>query len=509
MKKQTLVLHAAITAALGLMALNAQATTTSATATVFAKEILQGTTPNATALTLPNLTVVTNVAIPANSTIYVYVKLNGASLSAQPVVTPAINTSILSDSDGTGTVAAGAALTTAPVSLGTTTGSANPTALAAGVDYIVVKMTTNAGVYGVGATLVTISGLAVNNATALLTSAITGSASIGIGAPTSRFGALPASASNYDAASTATNLATSAQGITVASVGATSATAKIDLTAATPSTLFTGAATTTIVDLGSYTATNGTAKNAAAATYAIATDTLSGTVTSTAGAFAAMGTSGQFWVTTTANGCAAGLPAAGALNLAQSAVFATTAAAAAATSVPLVSTGANAPVSGTVYRLCMSISGTIAMTPFTPSATFSLNKGTGTATDSADVTAVTAMQTLAYNGSSVDLLNYIPAAVTGYQQTVRIINTGTVSATPFIALVDETTGMAGTAVSTGVSIPAGGVVRLSQATVEGLVGAQAANVRPRLRITAATNGMKVQSFFNNANGAYTNLSGTE
>ena len=88
MKKQTLVLNAAISAALGLMALNAQATTTSATATVFAKEILQGTTPNATALTLPNLTVVSNVAIPANSTVYLYIKLTGGSLSAQPVVTP-------------------------------------------------------------------------------------------------------------------------------------------------------------------------------------------------------------------------------------------------------------------------------------------------------------------------------------------------------------------------------------------------------------------------------------
>ena len=114
------------------------------------------------------------------------------------------------------------------------------------------------------------------------------------------------------------------------------------------------------------------------------------------------------------------------------------------------------------------------------------------------------------NGSSVDMRNYIPSAVSGYLQTVRIWNGGA-SAVVSAALIDENTGVAGTAVVVSGTIPTGGTVRLSQAFLENALGVAnfPANVRPRIRFTAPTTKMEVQSFFNNANGAYTNLSGIE
>ncbi len=114
------------------------------------------------------------------------------------------------------------------------------------------------------------------------------------------------------------------------------------------------------------------------------------------------------------------------------------------------------------------------------------------------------------NGSSVDMRNYIPSAVTGYIQTVRIWNGGA-AAIVSAALIDENTGVVGTAVAVSGTIPTGGTVRLSQAFLENALGVAnfPASVRPRIRFTAPTTKMEIQSFFNNANGAYTNLSGIE
>ena len=113
------------------------------------------------------------------------------------------------------------------------------------------------------------------------------------------------------------------------------------------------------------------------------------------------------------------------------------------------------------------------------------------------------------NGSQIDVRNYIPAAVTGYIQTVRLYNGGSSAVDVSVSLINEATGVAGTPAVIAAQVPAQGSVRLSQAQIEAAVGAQLSTVRPRLRFTAPTSSLQVQSFFNNANGAYTNLSGTE
>lgn len=503
MKKSNAILQAAVAAALLTMAVGAQATTTSATSTVFAKEILQGTTPAATALTLGNLTITSNVSIPANSTVYVYVKLSGASLSALPTFTPTNAALTVRHSDGTGAAVAGAGQIATAVDLGTTTGTANPTAVAAGVDYVVFQVNTNAAVIGVGTSLGTLSGLAVNNAAGVLTTNITATASVGIGAPASRFGALAASASNHDTTSTATTLASTAQGITLAAAAGTAG--KIDLTTATPSINFTGAASATQIDLGSITATDGTAKTAAAAAYAIAAgDTLGAVVTAPAGFFAPLGTTGKLWVTTTANTCAVAAPAPGVTNIAQSTAFTTKALAAAATSVTLASTGAFPPVTGTVYRVCMSIDGATTAVPGTPSIVATLTKAAGTAVDSNNVTASTNLWKLDYNGSQTDVVNYVPAAVAGFTNIIRVVNTGAVAANISVAKIAESTGTVGTAGVVATSVPAGGTVRLTQAQIEAVIGAVASTERPRLRLTAPTNGMTVQNLMY-SNGVYTSI----
>jgi hypothetical protein len=160
--------------------------------------------------------------------------------------------------------------------------------------------------------------------------------------------------------------------------------------------------------------------------------------------------------------------------------------------------------------LCSDYSGKTAssvISLFKPTVTASYTKASTAYTGS--TLAASTGYDLTNNGQIVDVLNYIPAAVTGYIQTVRLINTGTVDAQASVAVINEATGVVGTAAPIGAVIPAGGSLRLSQAAIEAVIGTQAATVRPRLRFSAATNSLKVQSLFNNANGAYTNLSGIE
>lgn len=525
MMKRNVIIHTAIASALLAMAASAQATTVStvATAPIFAKELLQGTTPLVTALTIPaaNAIVVTaNTSIPAGSTVRVYVKLNGASISNIPSVAPGINSATVAQADGTGAGGAGVSIALNASSLGTTTGTANPAAVGAGVDYIVFTLNTIATPIGVGGVIATIGGVAtgagatapliVNNATALLTAPLTVTASVGVGAPIARFGALAASASNYDTTSAAANIATSAQGITLTAVANSNA-GLIDLTATPVGSQFAGAVSTILAQLGSFTATNGTAVQADGASaynmvsQAAATG-LNLTVAAPAGFFAALETAGKLSFDSSAT-CATGIAG---VNGMTSAAFGTKALAAAATSIAVPSTAL--PTSATPYYLCMYLPAhtatSTALIAGQPTLAGTITHSS-TAIDSNTVLAATNMWPLALNGAQVDVLNYIPSAVTGYIQTVRLINTGAISAQASVAVINEATGVVGTAVPVGASIPAGGSLRLSQAQIETAIGAQAATVRPRLRFTAPTNGLKAQSLFNNANGAYTNLSGIE
>ncbi|HZW26126.1 MAG TPA: hypothetical protein VFF26_11640 [Gallionella sp.] len=528
MMKNQKVLSLAIAAALGLMAANAQATTVTATAPVFAKELFQGSTPAATAITIPvanAIRVVANTAIPANSTVYVYVKLTGASISTIPSVAPGVASAIVSNADGTGAGAAGVSITLAAASLGTTTGTANPAAVGAGVDYIVFKLVTVADGIGVGGTVATIGGaatgagtsvaLALNNAAAILTTPITATASVGIGAPASRFGALPATASNYDATSAATNVASSAQGVTLAAA-ANTAPGKIDLAAATGSaTRFAttpaadAAVSATIAQLGSFTATNGTAVQADGATaYTMASQAgatgLSLTVAAPAGFFGALGTTGKVALDTSAT-CATG---AGGVNGMTTAAFATAAAAAAATSVTIPSTAL--PTTATAYYVCyhQQATNTVAMVEGTPTLAATLTH-TATTTDSNNALAATSLAAMLFNGQTVDVRNYVPVANAGWQNYLRVINTGSVAAQVKVSILPEAGGAATTPVVLINSLAAGAAQTLTPTQIEAAIGAQAAAARPRLRVTAPTNGLEVQNILFTPNGSFTAMQGKE
>ena len=510
MKTRNLILQAAISSALLVMAGSSFATTvsTGSAAPAFAKELFQGTTPNATALTLPPIVVTSNVSIPANSTVYVYVKLNGASISTIPTVLPGVAAAKVEGG------VAGASTALAADNLGTTTGTANPAAVGAGVDYLVFKLENFATPIGVGATIATIgdaTALQVNNATALLTAPITATASVGLGAPVNRFGALPAAASSYDATSTAVNVATSTQGISLTATANTNA-GLIDLAASPIASQFTTtgsntAVSATVAQLGTFKATNSATAVKADGTTAYtmagqaAATGLSLTVAAPAGFFAALGTTGVMTLDSSAT-CAG---ASAGVNGMASAVFATDAAAAAATSVTIPSTAL--PTSATPYYLCMVLpthtATSPALVPATPTLAATLTH-TATNTDSNNSVAATNMYPLAYNGSQIDINNFVPAAVTGYTNFIRVINTGSRSAEINVAKIDSTTGNAGASGVLGGSgfvVAPGATVNFTPAQVDAALGtAISGSERPRLRITAQTNGLKGQSLLSQPNG---------
>ena len=509
MKKRNLILSSAVALAFGLGSFGAQATTvTTGTLTqIYATELFQGSTPNTVQLTLPTLNIVAGTPLTAGN-YQLYIQASGAAWNTAPVFTIAVANTVVT--------AVGAA------AFSTSTATYGP--LAAGTstaDFLSYTFTIGAGQQITAGTVIgTIPGAKISNASASLGAAtpapVTVVATIQNGvatAPVTTGVNTALSAPNIvDATSTPTTVATSALGITGTSAAATSA-GQIDLAAASGSaTKFNATAvSTTSIKLGTVKYTNGTALTAASAAYAIAGgDTLTGTVTAPAGFFAPLGTTGNLWVTTAANLCTT-MPGAGPTNISQSAAFTTAALAAAATSVPLAA-GANPPVSGTTYHLCMSVNGTTAIIPGTPSAAFTLVKAAGTAVDSNDVVAATPMFALAYNAQVVDVINYVPVAVgTGWQQYLRIVNTGSVDATVSAAIIDEATGVAGTSVV----IPAVGTLKkgaamtITSQQIEAAVGAIAATARPRIRITAPTNGLTVQNMLFTPNGGFTNNSSTQ
>lgn len=526
MKTRNLILQAAISSAFLVMAGSAFATTVStlATAPAFAKELLQGTTPNATALTIPAasaIAITSNVAIPANSTVYVYVKLNGASISSIPSVIPATGNVTVRQADGSGASAAGASLTLSALSLGSTTGTTNPTAVGAGVDYVVFQINTNADTVGVGGRLATVgvaAPLAVNNAASLLTAPITATASVGIGAPAARFGALAANASNYDVTSAAANIATAVQGITVA-LTANTAAGLIDLSSNPVGSQFTTtgsnvAVSATKANLGNLVATDSTAVQADGATpYTMVSQAaaagLSLTVAAPAGFFAALGTTGLLTLDSSAT-CA---NAAGTNGMVSTA-FTSTALAAQASSVAIPSTAL--PTSTTKYYLCMTIPTasvtSVALVPGTPTLAATLAH-TNTAIDSSNVVAAANMYPLAYNGSQVDVNNFVPAAATGYINYVRVINTGSSTAAISAAKIDSTLGTAGTSGvlgGAGFTLAPGATYNFTPTQVEDAIGGTlAVTERPRLRITAPTSGLKVQSIVSQPNGIVNEFSGSQ
>ena len=517
MKKRNLALNTAVASALLALIGSAQAVTVTASPTLFARELLQGSTPNATALTMPVINVVSANGIPVNSTVFVYIKFSGASIATSGAATTAIANVVISNGDGSALAAGNIPGAT---SFGTSTGTANPTAAGSGVDYLVLQFVTGATAVGIGGTIATLTGATVNFASSAISTPITVVSSVGIGAPATRFGALAASSSSYDALSTATTIATTAQAITVSSAASTLS-GLIDLTTTPAAAGFTiapnanAAVATNAIRLGTVTLANAaTAPNIAtnAGSYTVATVVpatgATFTVSAAAGFFAALGTTGRINLEATAGSCASTAAVASGL---QSPVFATAALAAAATSVTLTST---ATPSAAAYSVCMYLptvsSTSIPLIAGTPSITGVLNRAVVT-TDSATNLASSNLYTLALNGSQVDVRMYVPAAVTGYSSFIRVINTGSIAA-PVSAQFINADGSIGTSGVLVATLPAGGSTTLSSTAIEAVLGAPVGGVsaRPRLRILAPTTGLNIQNqLSNNATGVYTDFNGAQ
>ena len=499
MKKSNVILQAAIASALLAMAGSASAAT-SFTASItpkFAVEVFKGSAAY-TPVNLGNVTVVSSVSVPATSNVTVALQLaNGATFNTGVTPTIAVNGG-----------AKGATVTY--VNSGGAT-LVNTTATAASnADVMLVDITSNTALVGVGANLVTIGATGKGGA-GMISAHLAGLATAGsVTATTTVYTglltAMPAAGTvPYDATSAATTVASSTQGITLAAAATAAGTQKIDLTATPVSTKLTTAATT-VANLGNVTATLNTAVSgtgASATLYSLATKMLTATVTAPAGFFSAMGTTKKMWLESA--GCTAA-GAAGVLAGTPSAVFTTTGAAGAATTVTLLSTAV--PVTATAYNVCMEVDGSTTIVPGTASVALSL--GAAAAQDSAQTLAATPLMTLALNGAQVDVRNYVPAALAGWTQYLRIINTGTVAATVSAQAISDTTGLpVGTAAPIITNMKPGVATTLNSTQIEAAIGAQAAASRPRIRITAPTNGMDVQNFVFSPNGSFTAAQGTD
>lgn len=111
---------------------------------------------------------------------------------------------------------------------------------------------------------------------------------------------------------------------------------------------------------------------------------------------------------------------------------------------------------------------------------------------------------LQYNGSSVDVNTYWPAGLAAYNFTgyLRVTNTGTVPAAVSAAHLSPATGAAGNSAVIVSSLAVGQTVLLTSTQVDALVGAAPSGLNAgRIRVTAPTNQLRVQSLlqFNNGN----------
>lgn len=109
-------------------------------------------------------------------------------------------------------------------------------------------------------------------------------------------------------------------------------------------------------------------------------------------------------------------------------------------------------------------------------------------------------------GNTIDVPNYVPAAVTGYTSYIRVINGGATAAPVTVAVLDDVTGAVGPSAVLIPSLPANAAMTLTSTQVEAALGTQipAAN-RPRIRISSSVL-LAVQSFLLQPGGAFNEIS---
>ncbi len=504
MKKRSLVLQAAVACAIGAMAGAANANIGTANRT-FAVELFSGSSPSTTAISLAPISYQFTGPVAAASTFYVYVGLSGGATFTTAALTAAM---VGAASDGSAIDSAGTAASG---------GTVQTVVLATDSTYARFTVVLNTGKSISSSSVFTFTPPnlpgTVKNANGALSTVGGTLTATWVNNSTATTGTIPAG--DIDSGGTHSGVvATSAQGITL--TGAASSafpfnsqgaieTSKIDLSATPTSSKFTtgvNSASTTVINLGAIRAKNNSAIGADLTAYTIANmaTTLSYTVAAPAGFFAPMGKTGQTWLSTSAADCSA------TLGSSASTVFSTAASAAAATTITV--TGVTAPATATNYFVCMSIDSTNAAIGGTPTMAPTLVHA-NTSTDSNEALAAFNLYSLTTNGQSKYVRNYVPAAVTGWTNFLRIINTGSITADVSAAVVDEATGVAGTAAVILTGLKAGAATTINSTQIEAAIGAQSSSARPRLLITAPTNALEVQNFLFTPNGSFSVNQGTE
>ena len=182
----------------------------------------------------------------------------------------------------------------------------------------------------------------------------------------------------------------------------------------------------------------------------------------------------------------------------------TTASAAATIAVPIASV-----TSGTPLFVCLSApSPTNVATPLSPTITATLANSVVATAAQTQVTG--AGYALGYNGTQIDVSNYLPIvlATSGFEQYLRIANTGSREAAVSVALIDQNTGVVGASAAV-VTLKPGASKTIRGSDIEAALGVTlAAEARPRLRVTAPTTGLTVQNMLMTS-GGFTNNSSAQ
>lgn len=301
--------------------------------------------------------------------------------------------------------------------------------------------------------------------------------------------------SNVDGALGTADIAVAARAITPA-VSATTSTVKIDLTTSPAGSVYTAGANG-LAPLGQFKFTEvaGVRKADDSGDYVLTGNTaVTAVVTPGAGQSFPIGSVLKFYTDATCGTASAGT---------NNGVTVTSGNASSAltltlTNTPSVTTGTNvaicmtAPSSSPTQNLATPIQPTLAATVTPAVATHTIATASGTGYN------------LAYNGSTVTVNTYWPGGLTAYNFTgyLRVTNTGSVSAAVSAAHLSPLNGSAGTSGVIIGSLAAGQTVLLQTKDVDAILGAAPSGVNAgRIRVTAPTDGLRVQSMlqFNGGN----------
>ena len=510
MKKRNLVLQSAIAAALVVMYGVASAgtlTTAVVGGTLFAAENFGATTTSTTDI-LPGTVTYTvastnGIVISASGTIYYTIRLAGGKFKAVPLAGSITGSVLAVGGSGNGSVG------TAVLSSDSTTvmfpitfSSAATLGVGSTLVYTPAAIGAATSIVGVNVTLATAGGaVSANGSLSAINPVVTSPSS------TTSPNTGTAQASDVDGAVTTAVMAVSANAIIPTSSSLVGYTGKIDLTAIPAASNYALAATpgtAVVVKLGSVTFTDKASPTptllAGASTVyntSAANTSTSTTILVTPGTGQAFPIGSVLSVSVAGDQCATRVGASSALT--------------ATTSILPVTLTVPATTSGTAIEVCMTApsTGNVA-TPLTATLVGSLS-GAAIAATTKPSTVTGLGYALDYNGARYDIRSYIPASTVGYTSFVRVINTGTVTAAVSGQWLYENGTVSSTAVLIASQV-AGASSTLSSTQIETALGAPTAigSNRPRLRLTAQTNGLQVQSFFlTNANGNFSDVTGAQ